>query len=104
MSRSVVIYGPRVCGKNTNPQELREHFGLQAVIEDWHGRSSYPLDNTLVLTDNPDAVADTSSKLMHHGSAMAPSPLMNWCPSPQPAGFDDWSGSGGRAETKKPRL
>jgi len=34
------------------------------------GHSSYPLDNTLVLTENPDAVADSSSKVMHHGWAM----------------------------------
>ncbi len=70
MSRSVVIYGPHLFGKNAYAQELREHFGLQAVIEDWDGQSSYPLDNTLVLTENPDAVADRSSKVMHHGWAM----------------------------------
>ncbi|HGM5918312.1 TPA: hypothetical protein ACKP5X_000575 [Stenotrophomonas maltophilia] len=70
MSRSVVIYRPHLCGENTNAQELREHFGLQAVVDDWDGHSSYPLDNTLVLTDNPEAVADSSSKVMHHGSAM----------------------------------
>ncbi|HDS1123525.1 TPA: hypothetical protein QDZ60_000795 [Stenotrophomonas maltophilia] len=70
MSRSVVIYRPHLCGENANAQELREHFGLQAVIDDWDGHSSYPLDSTLVLTDNPDAVADSSSKVMHHGSAM----------------------------------
>ncbi|WP_242890288.1 hypothetical protein [Stenotrophomonas maltophilia] len=70
MSRSVVIYGPPLCGKNANVQELREHFGLHDVIEDWDEHSSYPLDNTLVLTENPDAVADSSSKVMHHGRAM----------------------------------
>lgn len=70
MSRSVVIYRPHLCGENANAQELREHFGLQAVIDDWDGHSSYPLDNTLVLTDNPEAVADISSKVMHHGSAL----------------------------------
>ncbi len=70
MSRSVVIYGPHPCGEKANAQGLREHFGLQAVIENWDGHSSYPLENTLVLTDNPDAVADSSSKVMHHGRAM----------------------------------
>lgn len=70
MSRSVVIYGPHLCGINANAQELREHFGLQAVLEDLDGHSSYPLDNTLVLTENPDAVADSSSKVMHLGWAM----------------------------------
>lgn len=70
MSRSVVIYRPHLCGNNANAEELRDHFGLQAVIEDWDGHSSYPLDNTLVLTENPDAVADSSSKVMHLGWAM----------------------------------
>ncbi|MCF3477340.1 hypothetical protein GUK69_15265 [Stenotrophomonas maltophilia] len=70
MSRSVVIYGPHLCGKSANAQELREHFGLQDVIDAWDGHSSYPLDNTLVLTENPDAVADSSSKVMHLGWAM----------------------------------
>jgi len=70
MSRSVVIYGPQLCGKHANAQELREHLGLRAVIEDWDGHSSYPLEDTLVLTENPDAIADSSSKVMHHGWAM----------------------------------
>lgn len=70
MSRSVVIYGPQLCSKSADAQELREHFGLQSVIEDWDGHSSYPLQDTLVLTENPDAVADSSSKVMHHGWAM----------------------------------
>jgi len=70
MSRSVVIYGPHLCGKHANAQELREHYGLRAVIEDWDGHSSYPLEDTLVLTENPDAIADSSSKVMHHGRAM----------------------------------
>ncbi|WP_416057765.1 hypothetical protein [Stenotrophomonas maltophilia] len=70
MSRSVVIYAPHLCGKNANARELCEHFGLKQVAEDWDGHSSYPLDDTLVPTENPDAVADASSKVMHYGWAM----------------------------------
>jgi len=43
---------------------------LRAVIEDWDDHSSYPPEDTLVLTENPDAIADSSSKVMHHGWAM----------------------------------
>ncbi|WP_423373085.1 hypothetical protein [Stenotrophomonas maltophilia] len=70
MSRSVVTYEPQLCGKSPNAQGLREQFGLQSVIEDWDGHSSYPLQDTLVLTGNRDAVADSSSTVMHLDSAM----------------------------------
>ncbi|MCW2065097.1 UNVERIFIED_ORG: hypothetical protein M2420_000416 [Stenotrophomonas maltophilia] len=70
MSRSVVIYGPQRCGKTANAQELREHFGLQEVLDDWDGHTAYPLHDTLVLTNNADAVAHHSSRVLHHGCAM----------------------------------
>ncbi|UQA71928.1 ATP-binding protein [Stenotrophomonas maltophilia] len=70
MSRSVVIYGPQRCGKTTNAQELREHFGLREVLDDWDGHTAYPLHDTLVLTNNPHAIAHHSSRVLDHGCAM----------------------------------
>ncbi|HHA2922774.1 TPA: hypothetical protein ACOFDN_001117 [Stenotrophomonas maltophilia] len=70
MNRSVVIYGPQRCGKTSNAQELRAHFGLHEVLDDWDGHTAYPLEDTLVLTNNPDAVAHHSSRVLHHGWAM----------------------------------
>lgn len=70
MSRSVVIYGPQRCGKTANAQELREYFGMRNVLDDWDGHTVYPLDDTLVLTNNADAVAHQSSRVLHLGSAM----------------------------------
>ncbi len=65
MNRSVVIYGPQRCGKTSNAQELRTHFGLREVLDDWDGHTAYPLEDTLVLTNNPDAVAHHSSRGLH---------------------------------------
>ncbi len=70
MSRSIVIYGPQRCGKTTNAQELREHFGMKDVLDDWDGHSAYPLHDTLVLTNNADAIAHVTSRVLHHGCAM----------------------------------
>ncbi|MBA0283832.1 MULTISPECIES: hypothetical protein [Stenotrophomonas] len=70
MNRSVVIYGPQRCGKTSNAQELRAHFGLQEVLDDWDGHTAYPLEGTLVLTNNPHAIAHHSSRVLDHGSAM----------------------------------
>ena len=70
MSRSIVIFGPHRCGKTRNAQKLRQHFQLQDVLDDWDGHTRYPPENTLVLTSNPDAVANSASRVMHFGAAM----------------------------------
>lgn len=70
MNRSIVIYGPHRCGKTQNAQKLREHFQLQDVLDDWDGHTRYPPENTLVLTSNPDAVANSASRVMRFGAAM----------------------------------
>ena len=69
--RSIVIYGPQACGKSSQAQRLREHFGLQDVVDDWDGHTVYPSEDTLVLTCNPDAVAEGTSRVMDFGTAMA---------------------------------
>ncbi|HED4877799.1 TPA: hypothetical protein R4K21_003632 [Stenotrophomonas maltophilia] len=69
--RSIVIYGPQACGKSRHAQRLREHFGLQDVVDDWDGHTVYPPEDTLVLTCNPDAVAEGTSRVMDFGTAMA---------------------------------
>ncbi|WNF09039.1 hypothetical protein [Stenotrophomonas geniculata] len=70
MSRSVVIYGPHLCGDNANAEELREHFVVMDVLDDLDGHTSYLLDDMLVLTNNADSVAHQSSRVLHQGSAM----------------------------------
>ncbi len=34
--KSVVVHGPQGCGKSLNAQRLKQHFGLQRVIDGVH--------------------------------------------------------------------
>lgn len=69
-NRSIVIYGPRACGKTTHAEQLRVHFELETTVDDWDGVSAYPLEGALVLTSNPDAQVRGTDQSMHFGAAM----------------------------------
>lgn len=68
--RSIVIYGPQRCGKTRYVQALQDFFALPNVIDDWDGHTRYPNLDTLVLTNNPDAIAEPDSRTLHFGAAM----------------------------------
>lgn len=71
MSRqSIVIYGPKACGKTTHAEQLRKHLGLDTVVDDWDGRARYPATGALVLTNHPDADVRGAAEAMHFGAAM----------------------------------
>jgi len=69
-NRSIVIYGPRACGKTTHAEQLRAHFDLETTVDDWDGVSAYPRKGALVLTSNPDARVHVGDESMHFGAAM----------------------------------
>jgi RecA/RadA recombinase len=69
-NRSIVIYGPRACGKTTHADQLRAHFDLETTVDDWDGVSAYPREGALVLTSNPDAQVRAGNESMHFGAAM----------------------------------
>ncbi|MEN5425932.1 hypothetical protein ABE522_06115 [Stenotrophomonas pennii] len=69
-NRSIVIYGPRACGKTTHAEQLRVHFELETTVDDWDGVSAYPREGALVLTSNPEAQVQGSDQSMHFGAAM----------------------------------
>ncbi|QWY14266.1 shikimate kinase 1 [Xanthomonas phage M29] len=51
MSRvSLVVYGPQGCGKSINADKIRAAFGLDNIVDDWHGKTAIPFNGTLVLT------------------------------------------------------
>jgi tRNA A37 N6-isopentenylltransferase MiaA len=52
--RSVIVCGPKGCGKTTHAEQLRKHFGLTSIVDDWDGSHPYPTFDALVLTSNPD--------------------------------------------------
>lgn len=53
MSNTVVIHGPKGCGKTRNAQALAAHFGCSSVVDDWNGRDWID-DGSLVLTNVED--------------------------------------------------
>lgn len=69
-NRSIVIYGPRACGKTTHAEQLRVLFELETTVDDWDGVSAYPREGALVLTSNPDAQVRGTDQSMHFGAAM----------------------------------
>lgn len=34
MKPSIIVYGPRCCGKTTNGEMLRKHFGLIKIVDE----------------------------------------------------------------------
>jgi hypothetical protein len=50
--RSVIVYGPKACGKTRNAELLRRHLGLEHVLDDWYSHQRVPPFNTLVLTSD----------------------------------------------------
>jgi len=69
-NRSVVIYGPRGCGKSLHAEALRDHFELDRIHDNWDGRSDVPQEDTLILTSNEDAHVPLNMPRMHFGAAM----------------------------------
>lgn len=52
MKRSVIIYGPKGSGKTQHAEQLRQHFGMERIVDDWDGSRPYPSYDCLVLTNN----------------------------------------------------
>lgn len=67
---SVVIYGPQDCGKTMHAKALREHFGLDQVVDEWDGQSRFPRMGALVLTHNPNPHIKPGVRTLHFGAAM----------------------------------
>lgn len=42
MKQSIVIYGPRGCGKTINAERLQKHFGLERIVDE--GKDYWPFD------------------------------------------------------------
>jgi hypothetical protein len=72
MAASVIVTGPKACGKTRSAEALRRHFGLVDVVDDWDGRSAVPMAGTLILTNCPaPACAIPSLRLVEFDQAVA---------------------------------
>lgn len=54
MKRSVIVFGPRCSGKTRHAEQLRMHFGMERIVDDWDGSRPFPTYGALVLTNNAD--------------------------------------------------
>ena len=50
MKRSVFVYGPMASGKTANAEALRQHFGLDTILDDWQYGDRWPSRGALILT------------------------------------------------------
>lgn len=53
MKTSVIVFGPQACGKTRNAEKLKQHFGLDRVIEheDYPPNQLLPTTGALILTN-----------------------------------------------------
>lgn len=51
MNRSVIVFGPAGCGKTANAEALRQHFGMDRIVDGWNGSDAIPAHGALVLTN-----------------------------------------------------
>lgn len=49
---AVIVYGPQGCGKSTNAEAMRRHFGVARVVDGYAPGDELPGD-TLALTNVP---------------------------------------------------
>ena len=47
---TLIVYGPRGCGKTKNAEALAKHFGCSRILDDWNGRDRFE-GGTLALTN-----------------------------------------------------
>ncbi|MGV8959233.1 MAG: hypothetical protein ACOH1V_02440 [Stenotrophomonas sp.] len=70
MNKSVIVYGPKGSGKTAHAEDLRQHFALDRIVDDWNGSDPYPRHGALVLTSNASARVAAHSNAMHIGGAL----------------------------------
>lgn len=72
--RAVLVYGPQGCGKTTNAERLRRHFGCATVQDDGlhlHGPQRKIVDGALHLTTERPANEVPDVRVLSFAEAMA---------------------------------
>ena len=55
--KSVIVVGPKGCGKTTNKDALAAAYGATRVIDNWQPSDPAPMADTIMLTDQyPDII------------------------------------------------
>lgn len=79
MSATILIHGPKACGKTRNAQALAAHFGCSRIVDDWNGRDRVA-PGALVLTNVDDWKASalpTTRRVMPFALAMREAGLVS---------------------------
>lgn len=69
MNRSVIVWGPPGCGKTTNKEKLKRHFGLGKVLDgaDFISRlERHHLVDHLILCNDPADLPGAALSLASH--------------------------------------
>ncbi len=74
MEKSIVVYGPKGCGKTRNAKAIAKAFGLGDIVDDWEPRTPVlkrQSVNTLFLTNVAPYGSEFSRRIYTFDEAMA---------------------------------
>lgn len=75
MNPSLIVHGPKGCGKTRNAKRIAAAFGLYRIIDDWARTNSLPQLGALALTNEPQYINDarfgTTVDVLSYDKAMA---------------------------------
>lgn len=77
---SILIYGPRGCGKSTNAQALADFYGLTAVLDEVTRQTEMPLEDTLLLAERVPAHTPEWMRTIPFTVAIKEACLAGWRP------------------------
>ena len=68
---TIIIYGPKACGKTRNAQKLAKKYGCKKIIDGWDD-TRRPPENALVLTNETPPYRKSNAKAIEFKEAIKP--------------------------------
>ena len=79
---SILIYGPKGCGKSTNARSLADFYGLPFVRDEVQAHTELPLEDTLLLAERVPGHCPTWLRTIPFTVAIKEACIANWRPAP----------------------